>query len=213
LENPSIKTVDEGLIFSLSVAKNSALILARMRSNYEYLGWKDGTSGIAILRETTHQTAGCGCQATFANNNFEGPFYALFCIPEEHVREFRNQYSRWDTNREASGAPLQLVNASMTFVSTVSKYNTCLPRLMQRQPLSRIARESPMLYKAPGSLIDFRRRRDVLRCLLTHMNRPEFMHTLARFEDPHGFTTDDEWCRFPPLEEQRKSTDVQLRKD
>jgi hypothetical protein len=101
----------------------------------------------------------------------------------------------------------------MPYVGAVSKYNTATPRLAYRQPLSRIAREVPAIYRQPGAQVNFRERKDILRCILTHMSRPEFESTLRRFEESHGENSETEGCtRFPPLEDQKRSTDVHLRK-
>ncbi len=39
--------------------------------------------------------------------------YALFCVPMEYMRNYPVQSPKWETLREAAGAPLQLINTSM----------------------------------------------------------------------------------------------------
>jgi hypothetical protein len=212
LETPNIINNAEGMIFTITLNRQPSLILERRRENFNYITWKDGSSGMCLIRENEHETPDCGCQAPLLGNNFEGPYYSLWCLPSEYTMAYPHQSRLWDTTREASGACPQLMNTSMAFGGTVSKYNTALPRLLYRQPLSRLARDAPSRYKPPGSTINFRQRKDVLRCVLTHMNRPEFMSVTNRFTEAAGdWEEENGWTRFPPQEDQKQSTDIKLR--
>ena len=52
----------------------------------------------------------------------------------------------------------------------------------------------------------------MLRCVLTHMNRPEFMSVTHRFTEAAGdWEEENGWTRFPPQEDQKQSTDIRLR--
>ena len=106
---------------------------------------------------------------------------------------------------------MQMLNTSMPFASPVSKFNTALPKLIMRQPLGTLHRELPKKYMPPGATINLRKRVDVLRVMLIQISRPEFANTLARFTEKGGDPVEDRWTRFPPIEDQRKSTDVVLR--
>jgi hypothetical protein len=99
----------------------------------------------------------------------------------------------------------------MIFASPVSKFNTALPKLVNRQPLGTIHREKPKKFSPAGASVNLRKRVDVLRVMMIQISRPEFANTTARYTEKGGDPINERWTRFPPLEDQRKATDVMLR--
>jgi hypothetical protein len=132
-----------------------------------------------------------------------------------YIQLFASKSPNWDKCREAPGAILQLMNASMPFCGLVSKCNTVLWRLMYRQPLSQIKREEPKQYSPPAAALNLRKRTDVLRCLLVSMSRSEFSSTVSRFDEKAGDIVHEAsvpgFSRFPCIEDQRKSPDILVR--
>ena len=166
-----------------------------------------GQGGVVAIPEQDHASA-CGCLLLTTSNPMEFTAFCTWCLPKDCCNELENQKFASDGDKETR----KYVNTSLTYFSLVSEGGTVLPRLMQRTPLSSVARGKAKKYLPPGAAVNLVSKPTILKAVMAQVSRPEFMDKVARFTEDAEPETGGDLCRFPPLQKQIRCLDVKIRK-
>ena len=161
----------------------------------------------------------CGCVLRIARNNYPFLEFSLVCMHRQLLVDYSNHefIDVTDFVATANGekivpeaANLAALNRSIMFSGYVSTAGTVLPRMTMRAPLSSLKRTKPRLFKPMMAEYDML---DHLFLFLGYGNQigRDFPQFVRHFTQECGEGTPGHPCRFPPLEDQLRSTDVMLR--
>ena len=202
----------------LDNASNACYILTRELDNTRVS--RDGMDEtmLPILPCIDHRNE-CRCGLLVRETNFEAAMMSLVCLPRICTRGYEGrERTNMDTGVtravNARGTHRKVLNSSLTFFGEVSDAKTVLPRLTTRQPLSVLARQQPKLFCPAYANVQLMNMPDLLRSVVSHINRPEFAILLERWTETNPSKKEDDTdtrFRFPPVAEQRKTWDLRSR--
>jgi hypothetical protein len=164
-----------------------------------------------IALEASHAND-CSCPDLVSNNNLPALVYSLACLPK-NVRKFHGATNKTKSPLLAIATHPVTLNQTILFYDVASKQGTVCGRILQRQSLAQLARDTPRLWRQPYSDIPLLNRVNLLLGLIAQVAKQEFSRFVANFESEEGLSTEQQDFRFPDKSTQEQCPDIGLRHD
>jgi hypothetical protein len=202
-----VKDVDEDTVpYVWQSAENAISILNRDREITEV--YESRYSNVIPAIIASNHANDCACCSIGYNNNLTYTFFSQICLPKSLVPEA--DYRAVPEIKHSLLVPKQMLNRSILFAGEVSTAATATPRMVLRQPLSRLARDASQQFKAAGSQRKMLEEPGLLRSICKELAKQDYRNFLRYYAEDSGKTEEDDFYRFMPKAVQMKNADLAL---